>query len=168
MDGYVRIVLIALLTVLYAAFGTPGWMLSGGAPYAVRAIVYPFFHASWWHLAVNALAIWTIYRPGRCKPCRDLLIPYIISCIVYPLSLRPVIGISNVIYAALGMRTPPLSSPWWKQSTVIIFLVVTVALIFVPQFSATTHIAAFALGMAGASVSRWYNKLLKDVRRFVR
>ena len=86
--------------------------------------------------------------------------------LVYPLSLRPVIGFSNVLYAVLGLRTPSLKSKWWRQPSVIVFLFVTIALVFVPQFSATTHIAAFALGMAGASLKRGWLKITQDARRY--
>ena len=95
-----------------------------------------------------------------------MLFPFIIAVLVYPLSIRPVIGFSNILYACLGLRTPPLSSPWWKQSSVIVFLVVTVALVFIPRFSATTHIAAFLLGMVGASLNRFYQSITNDARRY--
>lgn len=162
----VGVIIIVILAGLQLAFGAPEWLLPDGAPYLVRAMSYSFFHGSWWHLAVNALAIYTIYR-RQCKPCRDLLFPFFIAVLVYPLSFRPVIGFSNILYATLGLRTPPLSSPWWKQPSVIVFLVVTVALVFIPRFSATTHIAAFVLGMAGASVGRLYQDLTKDARRYL-
>ena len=162
-----RVIIILVLVAVQAIFGAPAWLLPDGAPYWVRAVSYSFFHGSWWHLAVNSLAIWSIYRPDRpCKPCRDFLFPFIIAVLVYPLSFRPVIGFSNILYACLGLRTPPLSSPWWKQSSVIVFLVVTVALVFIPRFSATTHIAAFLLGMAGASLNRFYQSITNDAKRY--
>jgi len=165
----VRIVLIVLLAGLQLAFGAPEWLHPDGAPYILRALGYSFFHGNWWHLAVNALAIWTIYDPKRhpCKPCRDLLFPFLVAVLVYPLSWRPVIGFSNILYATLGLRTPPLSSPWWKHPTVITFLVVTVAMVFIPRFSATTHIAAFVLGMAGAAIGRFNQNLLRDAGRYL-
>lgn len=165
----VRIILILALAALQLAFGAPGWLQPDGAPYIVRAIGYSFFHGNWWHLAVNALAIWTIYDPRRhpCKPCRDLLFPFLIAVAVYPLSFRPVIGFSNILYATLGLRTPALSSPWWKQPAVIVFLVVTLAMLFIPRFSATTHIAAFLLGMGGAAVGRAWSNLISDARRYL-
>ena len=165
--GYVRYILIVSMFVLQLVVGTPGVYLSSDH-YWLRATTYSFFHASWWHFAINSLAIWSIYPEKRpCKPCRDLLFPYIISVLVYPLSLRPVIGFSNILYAVLGMRTPPLSSPWWKQTPVIVFLVVTVALVFVPQFSATTHIAAFLIGMLLASAGRAITKIRNDAGRYL-
>lgn len=161
----VRIVIILLLVAL-RIIGIPDFLSTG--PYWQRALAYSFFHGSWWHLAVNCIAVWTIYDPRRgCKPCRDLLFPLLIAMAVYPLSFRPVIGFSNVLYAVLGLRTPSLSSDWWKRPEVIVFIVVTVGLLFVPQFSATTHIAAFLLGMAGAAVGRFYNDIISDARRYL-
>ena len=164
--GCIRYIIIVVLFALQLFVGTPDVFLSTDR-YWLRATAYPFFHASWWHLAVNGIAIWTIYDERRCKPCRDLLISYIISIAVYPLALRPVIGFSNILYAVLGLRTPPLSSPWWKQMPVIVFLIVTVALVFVPQFSATTHIAAFVIGVILAYAGRWLNKLHSDAARYL-
>lgn len=163
----VRVMIILLLAVLQAMAGIPGY-LSGTEHYWLRALTYSFFHAGWWHLAVNCLAVWAAYNPKRpCKPCRDLFFPYIIAIAVYPLSFRPVIGFSNVLYALLGLRTPALSSPWWRRPEALVFLAVTVALLFVPRFSATTHIAAFLLGMAGAAAKRSYLKLTRDARRYL-
>lgn len=160
----VRIVLILLLIVLQAVFGIPEFMYDG--PYWQRALLYSFFHANWWHLAVNCLAAWSIFAPSR-KCSKMLPVAFFIAVLVYPLSFRPVIGFSNVLYATLGLRTPSLKSKWWKQPSVIVFLVVTVALVFVPQFSATTHIAAFLLGMAGATLKRFYQDLTRDCRRYL-
>lgn len=161
-----KVALILVLIVLQAVFGAPPYLL-GTEDYWLRALSYSFFHGNWWHVAVNCIAIWSIYRKP-CKPFGDLILPFLIAVLVYPLSFRPVIGFSNVLYAVLGLRTPPLSSSWWKQPAVIVFLVVTVALIFIPRFSATTHIAAFLLGMACASIRRGWLNLTKDARRYLR
>lgn len=163
--GEERIGIIFILFGAYILCGVPEYLADTECPYLIRAASYSFFHASWWHLAVNCLAVWTIYRKP-CKPCRDLVIPFLIAMAVYPLSFRPVIGFSNVLYAVLGLRTPPLSSPWWKRSEVYIFIAVTLAMAFIPRFSATTHIAAFLLGMAGASIRRGWIKLTRDARRY--
>jgi len=161
----VRLAVILALVLLQAAFGIPGFMQDG--PYWERALLYSFFHASWWHLAVNALAAWTIFRPGRRTPPAQLATAFIIAVLVYPLSVRPVIGFSNVLYACLGLRTPAITDRWWRRPEVITFLVVTVALVLVPRFSATTHIAAFVLGMGGAALKRKYNDLTSDFRRYL-
>ena len=157
-----RLIFILLLVLIHIFFGN-AWLLD--SPYILRALGYSFFHANWWHLAINSIAIWSIYK--SCKPCRDLVFPFFIAVLVYPLSFRPVIGISNVLYATLGCRTPSLKSPWWKQPSVIVFLVVTVALVFIPRFSATTHIAAFVSGMGVAALQRTYNSLIHDAGRYL-
>ena len=161
-----RLIVILALAGLQVAFGAPSWLQPDGAPYLVRALSYSFFHANWWHLAVNALAIWTIYR-RPCKPCTDLLFSFLIAVAVYPLSLLPVIGFSNILYAQLGLRTPPLSSPWWRQAPVLTFLGVTLLMAFLPRVSATTHVAAFLLGMAVAAARRYYKTLLRDAGRYL-
>lgn len=161
----VRIIIILLLVALQAAFGAPEYLL-GTEHYWLRALSYSFFHANWWHLAVNCIAIWSIFVPSR-KWITLLLLAFVIAVLVYPLSFRPVIGFSNVLYAVIGLRTPSLKSRWWKQPPVILFLAITVALVFVPQFSATTHIAAFLLGVLFASVCRHSKDLFNDFRRYL-
>lgn len=159
-----RLIFIVVLAALQLAFGAPDWLRPDGAPYIVRAISYSFFHGNWWHLAVNAIAIWTVFDPKRMprKPCKDLLLSFFIAIAVYPLSFKPVIGFSNVLYATLGMRTPKLSSPWWRQPSVIVFLAVTILMAFIPRFSATTHIAAFVFGMAVAASRRFNQSVYRD------
>ena len=167
MGRYARIVLLTALVTLQAACGVPDFFY-GSAGYWQRALSYSFFHANWWHLAVNALALWTIYNPQRkCKACRDFILPYIIAVLVYPLSLRPVIGFSNVLYACLGLRTPSLRRSWWRQPAVILFIVLTALMVFIPRISATTHLAAFALGVMLAALHRTYLKVTEDARRYL-
>ena len=129
------------------------------------ALCYSFFHASWWHLAVNCIAIWGLFK--TCKPCTDLLYAYFIAVLVAPLSSLPPIGFSNIIYAMIGLRTPALSSPWWRKPIVLFFLFVTVAMIPIPQVAGLTHTVAFALGVGCASLKRFYHKLTGDVRRYL-
>jgi len=164
--GAIRYILIVSLAVIYFAFGIPDWLRDGD--YLTRAVSYSFFHASVWHLAINCLAIWSIFRKGDgCKACKDLVISYIIAVLVFPCAIRPVVGFSNILYAMIGLRTPPLTSKWWRTSQVIVFLIVTVALLFIPRFSATTHIAAFILAIGCAYIRRFNQSLVKDARRYL-
>lgn len=160
----VRVVLILILVAMQIAFGAPEYLLET-EQYWLRALSYSFFHANFLHLVINCIAIWSIFVTSR-KCSRLLPVAFFIAVLVYPLSFRPVIGFSNILYAVLGLRTPSLKNRWWRQPTVIVFLAVTVALVFVPRFSATTHIAAFVLGMAVASAKRGWLKLTQDARRY--
>ena len=165
--GLLRISIIAILVTANLVFGIPDWLNPGCSPYPVRALAYSFFHASWWHLAVNSRAVWTVYKKGKTSEAiTELAVAYIIASLVYPLSFRPVIGFSNILYATLGLRTPPLSSRWWKSTPVIIFGLVTVGMAVIPSVSATTHIAAFALGVGRAGAKRLIKSLTDDARRY--
>lgn len=162
----VKVILIVGLAVVQAVVGIPSWMSDGSLP--LRALSYSFFHANWWHLAVNSLALWCSFPSSTnpCKACRDLAVSYIIAVLCYPLAFRPVIGFSNVLYACIGLRTPSLRSPWWKRPAVKVFLAVSVAMLFVPRFSAVTHLAAFVAGMAVAACRRAVNNVFRDAGRY--
>lgn len=164
MEQVTRIIIISTLILLQAIFGVPDFFY-GSASLWLCSAAYSFFHANWFHLAVNSIAVWTIYK--RCNPCRDLFIPFLIAMAVYPLALHPVIGFSNILYATLGLRTPSLHSRWWRQPAVITFLVITVLMLFIPQFSAVTHIAAFVIGVGCAVLHRSYLEFTKDARRYL-
>lgn len=159
----VRTVIIVALIAIQAIFGAPAFLLESEG-YWVRALSYSFFHAGWLHLAINCIAIWGLFRHK--SPPLQFLAAYSIAVLVYPLSAKPVIGFSNILYALIGLRTPPLKNKWWRSSTVITFLVITVAMVFVPQFSATTHIAAFVLGCLAAIVNRFIKYITRDARRY--
>ena len=168
MGRAVRYVLIIALVALYVVCGAPDWLAGSEAPLMKRAALYPFFHASVWHLAVNALAVWTVFSPKREGKGRELLLSYLIALLVYPLSLRPVIGFSSILFATLGQRTPSLSSRWWRTPPVILFIVLMFAMLAFPQLSGLTHIFSFALGMLIAACRRLVNGLLSDAQRFIR
>lgn len=167
MGRLLRYFIVVTLVVLWWIFRAPGYLSGTDVPYILRALSYSFFHASIWHLAVNSLAAWSVFAPARQRNGRDLAAAFVIAVLVYGLSLRPVIGFSNVLYAALGLRTPSLSSLWWSRPEVIAFLAVTVLMLFVPQFSALTHIFAFLAGMLIASARRFIENNLKDAGHFV-
>ena len=158
--------MIGALCALWLIYGCPASFSS--LPYWERALTYSFLHASVWHLAANCLALWAIFSPRRKGLLREVAWAYAIAVLVYGLAMRPVVGISNMLYAICGLRTPPLSSPWWKKKEVIIFLLVTVAMLLIPRFSAVTHIASFVAGMLIASTRRGLQSLTRDAQRFIK
>lgn len=165
MGRALRIIIIVTLVALQlVAGGVPAFMMEG--PYMLRASVYSFFHANLFHLAVNCIAVWSVFAPGRRNACGNLFLSYLVAVLVYPLSFRPVIGFSNILYCMLGLRVPPFSSSWWKTPNAIAFIIATVVMVVIPQLSATTHIAAFLCGMALSSIHRHYLRLTKDARRY--
>ena len=161
-----REAIIIVLLAVRLFFGCPEWLSGDGCSPVVKALAYPFFHASIWHLGVNAIAVWTVFRPRKGNALL-LVTASAISFAVYPLSARPMVGISNLIYAAIGLRTPSLRSPWWRTPSVIIFLIVTALMLALPQFSAVTHIAAFAAGCACAAIRRCFLRVKRDAHRYL-
>lgn len=162
-----RYIIIAILLCMQICFRVPD-IFYGSGHFVLRALTYSLFHAGWLHLAVNCLGIWTIFAPGRKGKLLHLVVGSLIAVLVYPLALRPVLGFSNILFAVLGMRTPPLGSPWWKRSEVLVFIAVNIATLFIPRISAVTHIAAFACGMLVAALRRSIEPYLSDVRRLAK
>lgn len=162
----VRVTIIALLAALFVAFGCPDTLSSG--PYLARAVAYSLFHGNLFHFLGNGLAIWAIYRPDVKTNGADLVLSFLIAVLVYPLGGRLPVGFSNVIYATVGLRTPPLKADWWTRPQVQVFLLVTSAMTFVPSVSASTHICALLAGVGLAYVRREIQTIEKDVKRYSR
>lgn len=164
-------VLIFLLAFLWIVAGIPAYLLDGGDS-LLCAATYQFYHGNVAHLAGNMLVLWLLLaRPKRltvCKACSDLVLSYLLSVLIYPLAVMPIVGMSNMIYAMCGLRTPPLSNPIWRRWPALLFLGVTAAMLAVPGVSATTHLAAFALGALCAGLRRFWNRLTDEARRYYR
>lgn len=159
-----RIIIIGILYVVFMIFRCPVWLAGAQVPYLVRAVTYSFFHANIIHLAVNCLSVWAIWNGKDMKrDFRNFFTAFVIAVIVYPLGFRPCVGISNMMFAACGLRIRP---QWLKTASGILFLVIMLAMCFFPQFAGTNHVAAFALGMAASGIARSIEPLLNDVRRF--
>lgn len=150
-----RYVIIMLLASAYFNTGTP----------CVNAYTHHFLHGNLMHLAANALSIWYVYRRWNVK---EMVLSYIIATASFFISPVTPIGFSNIIFATIGLRTPPLSSPWWRYPSTIIFLAVTAVMFFMPNVSAVTHVFSFAAGALYAALDRWFKQTLNDSRRFTR
>lgn len=163
----VRIILISAISLVWLAFGCPSWMADDTLTLCQRALCYSLFHGNIFHLAVNALAIWYTFTPKRnCVPV--LIASYIIAVLVYPLNPRPIVGISNIVFAAAGLHTPPLRSAWWKQTNTHIYLGTMALMLLLPQISAITHIASFATGVLCAILVRQYKSVNAYAGRYLR
>lgn len=143
----------------------PDFLLQPHMPWLLKAFLHNFFHANIFHLAINMLVVWKLFPPERKGRISLLLLSLAAATASYAAALRPTIGMSDAIYAAIGLLTPAFSSPWWKKKETLLFLAITFLCIFVPNISATTHIAAFVLGTAYARIRDYIGKLKNDVRR---
>ena len=160
-----RYILIAALAAIYILFGTPSYLLEQSW---ASALSYPFFHANLVHLIVNCIALWLLFDPKRKGNFRQMLFGLAVSLLVYPCALHAPVGFSNALYAVIGLRTPSFSSPWWKKPEVIIFLVVTFAMLLLPQLSGFTHILSMAIGIAVAALGRFIRKINNDAKESLR
>lgn len=148
-----KVSILIVLMAVYLVFGCPEWLMTGSP--ILRAFAYPLFHANVFHLLCNSLAVWTMFTVYRKYVALELFVGYTISCLVFPLATRPVVGISNLIFGIIGLRTPPFSMrKYWTNPTIIIFYVANVLTLFIPSISAVTHLAALFLGICAANAGR--------------
>lgn len=158
----IRIIISGILVFMALVFGCPDYLHQKGMNVA---LTYHFFHANPFHLAANLLSVWLIFRRGVKYRWQAIALAYILAVISWHFTSDSIVGISNMVFAYLGLRTPSFRDGWWRQSTVITFLVVTLAMAFLPNVSGITHITSFVLGCACAAFKRILNSIASDYRR---
>lgn len=157
------IVMMGLLVACMLLFRCPEWLHSDAWHVA---FLHHFFHVNIFHLAVNCLSLWLMFRnPSSRLGWGEVVTAYVIASLSWFTATADVAGASNFIYALIGLRTPPLDSPWWKARQVRLFLVVTVIMAVFPQVSAVTHVTSFCMGCMAASVSRFIKSTGHDLDR---
>lgn len=153
-----REALITLLIALWLLAGCPDYLSDPGVGCWIKASTYHFFHANIFHLAANCVSIWYLFKVKKGRSDRrmlvELLLAFCIASLTYFISMRPVVGISNILFAVIGLRTPPLGHPWWRSPGTLIFFSITLLMLFLPQLAALTHIASWVLGAVLAALLR--------------
>jgi membrane associated rhomboid family serine protease len=158
----IRICTIGLLMTAMLMWGCPAWMHHNGIHIA---LAHHFFHANLFHLAVNCLSIWAVFRKENRYSWTDIAVPFMCGTIAWFFSSADPVGASNFLFAIVGYRSPSLRSAWWKSSSTIIFLMTSMAMAFIPGVSFVTHIVSFALGCLCAGIARLINSIRHDYRR---
>lgn len=163
MEGSnIRIVIIGILLTMQLLFGCPTFLHYDSG---YISLVHHFFHANIFHLAVNCLSVWSLFRKGYRYCQTSLLWAFLIASVSWFCTSDDVVGFSNIIFALIGLRSPSLSHSWWKQPSVILFLAITALMALLPQVSAITHIVSFVLGCIVAGAIRIVNSICSDFRR---
>lgn len=163
MEGNnIKIATIGFLVTAFLLWGCPEFLHKN---LWYTPLIYHIFHANIFHLAANCLSIWVVFRKGETYSCSPLLIAYIIGTLSWFCTSSDVVGISNIIFALIGLRTPSIKHSWWRSRPVIIFLAVTLLMALFPQVSAVTHIVSFVLGSLVAGIKRTTHRINRDYRR---
>lgn len=158
----IRIVTIGILLTIYLVCGCPHFLHYDSG---YISLVHHFFHANIFHLAVNCLSVWTLFRKGCEYKLWPIVGAYIIASISWFFATADVVGFSNILFATIGIRTPELRHSWWKNPSVIVFFAITMLMAFLPQVSAVTHIVSFVLGCIVAGTNRVIINLSRDYSR---
>lgn len=155
------IISVGILATVMLLWQCPSWLL--GESWWI-ALLHHFFHASPLHLIVNSYSLYVILT-NREITAPSLISAYICASLSWFCSSSAPVGISNIIFALIGMTTPALSNSWWRQPGTIIFFAINIILFLFPQVSAITHLVSFALGCVCAICMRLYKSLADDFRR---
>lgn len=163
MEGTdIKVVIIGVLVAVQLLFGCPTFLHYDDA---CISLVHHFFHANIFHLAVNCLSVWALFRKGYIYGMAPFVWAYLIASASWFCTSADAVGFSNIIFALVGLRTPALSHSWWRQPGVILFLAMTALMTLLPQVSAITHIVSFVLGCIVAAAYRTINRISRDHRR---
>lgn len=163
MEGSnIRIIIIGILLTMHLLFGCPTFLHYDSG---YISLIHHFFHVNIFHLTVNCLSIWSLFRQGYRYSLAPLAWAFLIGSSSWFFTSADPVGFSNIIFALVGLRTPSLKSDWWKQPSIILFLVITGLMALLPQVSAITHIVSFVLGCMVAGASRIVNSISSDFRR---
>lgn len=153
-----RAAVITALLAVFIAFRCPLWLLNNDWQIA---FAHHFFHANIFHLAANSLSFWILFR--RKTSISEAALAFLIASLSWFASPAHPVGISNFLFAYIGMLTPAITHPWWRARKTITFFAINAAFVFIPQVSAVTHIVSFVLGSLWAGAKRKLNRLSHDI-----
>lgn len=153
--------LLAALALVYALVPVPEWMGEGASLRC--ALTHHFWHANVFHLAANGIALlsfaWVLPWWYRMLPAA-----YAVASFSIIFATRPVIGLSNILFAFSGLCAPMVKD-YWKRKETWVFVAAMLAMLLVPRFSATTHIASFAAGFVLGAIHKTIRRTADDCRR---
>lgn len=158
----IKIIIIGILVTVFLLFECPPFLHD--EQWSI-CLVHHFFHANLFHLCVNCLAIWLVFKKDVAYHPLVLIIPFLCGSASWFLSPVDPVGASNFLFALMGLRTPRLSDPWWRSSSFITFIVTMIAMSLLPNVSAVTHIVSFVFGCMCSILIRTYRTITHDYHR---
>ena len=155
----VRTYIILLLFAVFITGNAPrAWLLT--EPQAVRCVLHHFFHANIFHLAVNCLAVWTMFPKGWSEHREELLVSFAVGSLSALAAPWPVIGFSNTLFSVLGYRAARYG--WYRTAQFVVLVAAVLLTAFIPGISGLTHILSLAGGFAASMAASTYRKLSSD------
>lgn len=155
-------VIYLILVCVYAIPDGLEWIIAQER--GMQMFLHHFFHGNIFHLLANLLSLYFIVPRAKSW---HLIAGYFIGSLSLLAVTNPVVGISNLIYAVIGLRSPSFDSWWWRHPGTKTFLMVTVLMIFIPNISATTHIVSFMVGVLVSVSVRWFKRIGNDSARYI-
>lgn len=155
-------VIYLILVCVYAIPDGLEWIIA--QKMGTQMFLHHFFHGNVCHLLVNFLSLYFVVP--RAKRWH-LVTGYFIASLSLLAATTPVVGVSNLIYAVIGVRSPSFDSWWWRHPGTKTFLIVTVLMVFIPNISATTHIVSFMVGVLVSVSVRWFKRIGNDSARYI-
>lgn len=154
----ISIIICGILLSVFLIAGCPQWLHQESW---WVAFLHHFFHANIFHLAVNGLSLWLLFK-HRWK-VSALLAAYLFASLSWFCSNADPVGLSNILFALIGMRTPSISHKWWRSQGAVIFFGVNGLMVFFSHVSAITHLVSFFLGFLYSAAAREINRLSHDI-----
>lgn len=104
---------------------------------------YIFCHAGWMHLIINAYAL--LHLVFICHASwRNMSVAWVISFLLPYTGEMPVVGMSTLIYALLGLVI--VDSPKWI-TLIAINAAIILSSVFIPHIAVIPHLVCFASGI---------------------
>lgn len=154
------VVVVLILVAFYQFVPIPEYM---GVNKHLSALTHHFFHANIVHLITNCyVAFMLLSRNSFVNWWVELLIAFLVASLSYYTAINPTIGFSDILYAVIGLRTPPIYHPWWKKHTTILFIAFMLIYLFIPNISALTHIISFVSCVVISGFARAIGKTNED------
>lgn len=151
--------------VLCYLFCSPETIMHNGNPWIVRAILHNFLHGNVFHLASNIMMLWLLYPNMRKHRMLIFGLSLIIATASFAVSDGDSIGLSDVLYATMGLSALPLKSKWWQTPIAKFFLLSFLVAFLLPNISAMTHLVSYIVGFVTARCIDKCQKLGDDYCR---
>ena len=155
------VALLAALALVYALIPVPEWMQEGVS--LRTALTHHFWHVNAAHLAANGVALLAF---ARVLPRWYRLLPaaYAAASLSMLFAAKPVIGLSNILFAMSGLCAPTVKD-YWKRKETWTFVAIMLIMLCVPRLSAATHIASFIAGFVLGTINKTIRRTANDCRR---